>query len=473
MSSPLDTPERRDGGPGLEDVLGLGGSIANIASAFVRRPGQQRILRAIGSGLGGIQRQAQLRSSLTTGAALFEQLGTPAAKQVAMLLREDPQEALLLADAFGGSLGDLYQAELNLVRTAQQGGAPLTAEQRAKSIGIDLGDLTPEGRARFVRAHEAGITDSTLLLEAAGRERVTSDEIMGVVNFPDGARAVPITAEELRKRRTDDGFEVKPVPESKSPDTELNLKIFDRLDELASGFNAMEPIRDFREASRSARQFVEALKNPPSGVNDLTLLFRYIKAIDPGSVVRGEEVRLQQSTVSALTRLGIFLEQRVPGVGKTWREVLRDTFVSIERTDRPPRYADDVTVRILDPGQEFQMMADLSSIVKGSIPEVRNIQEQFRTRATQVPGRTQPVDLFIPDIVRTPVEGFSGDFETFLEETIKANGVPPTLPAAVQGIRERQAQEAQTIGQTPVDDALRRIEERLDRELGGGGGNAP
>lgn len=154
----------------LSDALQGGLSIASFLTQE-RNPRTARLLSAAGSGLGGIQRMQQLNRAFSVGAELFDRLGSP---EIAQVLRTDPRAALMLAQSFGGDLGDLYEIERKRHEAA---GTQTTLKDIFENTfpGLDLGDYTSEGQqagiaeiARQVHA-QGGVVDPNRVIRALGQ----------------------------------------------------------------------------------------------------------------------------------------------------------------------------------------------------------------------------------------------------------------------------------------------------------------
>lgn len=70
---------------------------------------------------------------------------------------------------------------------------------------------------------------------------------------------------------------------------EMNDNDFNRANTLRDEFNGMETVQDFKIVKQKAEFFVDVVNSPFGGPGDLTLVYEFMKALDPNSVVREAE----------------------------------------------------------------------------------------------------------------------------------------------------------------------------------------
>ncbi len=66
--------------------------------------------------------------------------------------------------------------------------------------------------------------------------------------------------------------------------------------QLRKEFNALPDVKDFNDVANSYDIISDLAKRPPTAQNDLSLIFAYMKMLDPGSVVREGEFANAQNT---------------------------------------------------------------------------------------------------------------------------------------------------------------------------------
>lgn len=114
---------------------------------------------------------------------------------------------------------------------------------------------------------------------AAGGETVLQpgDARRQQFNIPDDGRAWKLS-------QTDKGPQIEPI--SKPPDA--TEKTFDRERQLRSDFNTSPQVKNYNDMSVQYDNIRSSLSDP-SGASDISLIFSYMKMLDPGSVVREGE----------------------------------------------------------------------------------------------------------------------------------------------------------------------------------------
>jgi hypothetical protein len=89
-------------------------------------------------------------------------------------------------------------------------------------------------------------------------------------------------------------------------------KKFDRTSSLRKEFQSIQVVKDFDQVRVAYNQVNGALKNP-SAANDLAAITKFMKLLDPGSVVRESELGLAMAATGAIDRVTNYYEQLKSG----------------------------------------------------------------------------------------------------------------------------------------------------------------
>lgn len=101
----------------------------------------------------------------------------------------------------------------------------------------------------------------------------------------------PDAAREISRENASDAREDR--SEARTVDNDA----FDRTSKLRTEFLGLEDVKSFRQVQNSTRQIIGLAERDSSAMGDLGLVFSYMKALDPGSVVReGEFATAQNAT---------------------------------------------------------------------------------------------------------------------------------------------------------------------------------
>ena len=100
--------------------------------------------------------------------------------------------------------------------------------------------------------------------------------------------------------------------------------------DLRKEFNARPEVKEFRNVSTSYRQIEALTKGQPTAANDMSLIFSYMKMLDPGSVVREGEFANAQNTAGIPDRVRNAYNKALNG--QRLNEKQRAEFTSSART---------------------------------------------------------------------------------------------------------------------------------------------
>lgn len=105
-----------------------------------------------------------------------------------------------------------------------------------------------------------------------------------------------------RRQKLQDEMHMARFKNSLEGPTKRNDKVLDATTGLRKEFMALEPIKDFQKIDTAYSNIMKAAKDP-SAAGDLSLVFSYMKLLDPGSTVREGEFANAQNAAGIPERI--------------------------------------------------------------------------------------------------------------------------------------------------------------------------
>jgi hypothetical protein len=417
---------------GLSEIAG---GVKDIG-AQVLSPALAGTLLGVGRGFQSLHGQRVLNQGLQSVAQEFESIGST---DIAEQIRRDPKGFLAVASTFGG-VGEFYKhvAKTRTDLAIEKSRAASTLAT-SKGVGFDTvfhertgfepSKLTTEGRARALALYESDPTSSGTALMIAGG--VPADEIAHLDNFSEyleregidnpqqmtGVREArnffhgaskaekmspefriaigEVLKDPLTPLEVVAGPDGKPIKVTRAQANRILQaggggaglavpKEPEKFDTIQNSIFKDPILAPFRVSLQEFNLFEGLMENEPSGQNDIAMIFAYMRALDPGSVVREGEFKLSQNALDAITRLDLNLQRALPG-GKTLGTWLQ-SMVGKKQSDIMQTEEWNIlnqasaTVRLLGQGQDQQMLETLAFRLNGGLPGVRDSSERFRKR---------------------------------------------------------------------------------------------
>ncbi|MAN64701.1 MAG: hypothetical protein CMI60_22440, partial [Parvibaculum sp.] len=134
--------------------------------------------------------------------------------------------------------------------------------------------------------------------------------------------------------------------------------------------------KPFVEAKRGFKKLQNAAQSPPSGANDLALIFGYMKVLDPGSVVREGEFANAENTGGVPERIWNLYNKVIEGQRLSAPQ--RQNFIASARTQFAP-YLDDQQ-EIEDDMRRLASSYNLDpdKVVMSKMPELGDIVNPYK-----------------------------------------------------------------------------------------------
>jgi len=122
----------------------------------------------------------------------------------------------------------------------------------------------------------------------------------------------PLSMMNLNYRQERDAIE--DTRKSETDKKNAALKLRDDETSFRKEYEASPVVKDFNMANTGIKKIREAMKSPTQdGFNDMSLVFNYMKVLDPGSVVREGEYATAMKNASLLESLGVRLNRVMTG----------------------------------------------------------------------------------------------------------------------------------------------------------------
>lgn len=163
---------------------------------------------------------------------------------------------------------------------------------------------------------------------------------------------------------------------------------------LKKDFDSQPEVKGFKEVRSAWDQISTALSNP-SGANDLAAATKFMKLLDPGSVVRESELAMAMQATGALDRFTNYHNQLINGQKLTPNQ-RKDFFAAGKALHDAARSRYDQTVNQYQ-GIAKQYELDPSFIVRGDAKLVKNTTKLVEGR--QAIARGVPRDAVIQRLI--------------------------------------------------------------------------
>lgn len=195
------------------------------------------------------------------------------------------------------------------------------------------------------------------------------------------------------------GAGARDIPGVRTPDPEVDMVDMGDVDNFRKEFSGLPAVKNFSLQTEGITRIVSAAQNP-SPAGDLSLIFNFMKVLDPNSVVRESEFSTAEQASAWL--------QRSEGLGMT---VPRPVASAIRRASTGERMSEE---------QRADFVNTAANIYRGSQEQYENIRQQYAATAA---ARGFPLDQALVDFA------YSGDLPSAGTTPSAAGGALPTPTA--------------------------------------------